>query len=290
VFPDYHPVIGQQILRGATISVGEIFKIHGCVSQPNSLVFTKADYDEFTKKKKYLSAKLLTYFSEHPLLFLGYGAGDPNIRAILSDIDEALPVSGGMISNVFLAEWRQAIPNTEYPAREKLIAIEASRSVRINGIEAQDFRWIFDALGSQQPLNGINPKVLRALLSRSYELVRTDIPRATVQADFKMLEHAVEDQEKFAKLFGLTTISNPSMVAANYPYTISDVAKKLGGNYWSVAQKYIDAIKAETNFDLKASDNKYHCAIKYGKGPIHKYSEDAIALLKKVKKGEPYEV
>jgi hypothetical protein len=73
------------------------------------------------KKKKYLSAKLLTYFSEHPLLFVGYGASDPNIRAILSVIDEALPVSGG------------------------LIAIEESLSVRINGIEAADFKWIFDA-------------------------------------------------------------------------------------------------------------------------------------------------
>jgi hypothetical protein len=29
--------------------------------------------------------------------------------------------------------------------RERLIAIEESRSVRINGIEAADFKWIFDA-------------------------------------------------------------------------------------------------------------------------------------------------
>jgi hypothetical protein len=202
VFTEYAPIIGQQIIRGTNL-IGEIFKIHGCVSNPSSLVFTKKDYEEFMKKKKYLSAKLLTYFSEHPLLFVGYGASDPNIRAILSDIDEALPVSGGMISNVFLAEWLPKITQAEYPSREKLIAIEDSRSVRINGIEATDFKWIFDAFGIQEPSIGVSPKVLRALLSRSYELVRHDIPRRAIEADFQMLEHAVEDQEKFAKLLEL---------------------------------------------------------------------------------------
>ncbi len=167
VFPEYTPIIGQQIIRGTSLSIGEIFKIHGCISAPTSLVVTQSDYDEFIKKKKYLSAKLLTYFSEHPLLFIGYSATDPNIRAILSDIDEALPVAGGVITNVYLAEWRESVPKTEYPAKEKLIAIEDGRSVRINGIETDNFRWIFDAFGSQQALNGISPKVLRSLLSRS---------------------------------------------------------------------------------------------------------------------------
>jgi hypothetical protein len=51
IFPDYHPIVGQQIIRGAAVSVGEIFKIHGCVSDPNSLVLTQSVYDGFTKKK-----------------------------------------------------------------------------------------------------------------------------------------------------------------------------------------------------------------------------------------------
>jgi hypothetical protein len=141
VFPDYSPIVGQQIIRGPIVSIGEIFKIHGCASQPGSLVFTKSDYDEFMRKKKYLSAKMLTYFSEHPLLFIGYSASDPNIRAILSDIDEAPPISGGIISNVFIAEWRRDIPKDEYPSREKLIAIEESRSIRVNAIETESFHW-----------------------------------------------------------------------------------------------------------------------------------------------------
>jgi hypothetical protein len=40
-FPDYQPVIGQNIIRSAQILTGEIFKIHGCMSDYQSLVFTQ---------------------------------------------------------------------------------------------------------------------------------------------------------------------------------------------------------------------------------------------------------
>jgi SIR2-like domain len=70
LFPEYQPIVGQQIIRSTILYVGEIFKIHGCVSNSPSLVFTEKDYNKFTNKKKYLSAKLLTFFSEHPLLFI----------------------------------------------------------------------------------------------------------------------------------------------------------------------------------------------------------------------------
>jgi hypothetical protein len=290
VFPEYQPIIGQKILTGEALSIGEIFKIHGCVSKPDSLVFTNTDYVEFTKKKKYLSAKLLTYFSEHPIVFVGYSAGDPNIRAILSDIDEALPTSGGLIANLFFVEWRESIPENEYPAKEKLIAIEDARSVRVRSIETSDFAWVFNTFGSQKALEGVSPKLLRALLSRSYQLVRHDIPRKTVQANFQMLEHAVEDANEFAKLFGITTIADPSTIGANYPYTLTALAKELGYKHWPKIQMIIDKIKSEKGIDIKSFDNKYHYALKYGKSVIHKYSVDAVKLMSSALKGADYTV
>lgn len=292
IFPDYQPIVGQQIIQGANLSVGEIFKIHGCVSDPNSLVFTENDYTQFIKRKKYLSAKLLTFFSEHPLLFIGYSASDPNIRAILSDIDEALPVSGGIIPNVYILEWRQNIPVNEYPNREKLIAIDDAKSVRIKAIETEDFTWVFNAFGSHQCLNAVSPKILRALFSRSYELVRHDIPRKVFEANFQMLESAVENQDDFAKLFGLTTVSDPSQLAAKYPYTLTQLSKKIKSkSTWYLGQKAIDAIRIAHNIDLKKSDNRYHCAVKFGEAePYHKYSDHALVLFKKVLAGEDYEL
>ncbi len=290
IFPEYLPIVGQEIIRGQSMSIGELFKIHGCVSRPDSLVFTQDDYDEFTRKKKYLSAKLLTFFSEHPLIFIGYSANDPNIQDILADIDEALPGTGGIIANVYVLEWRSSINPTETPTREKLIAIGGTKGVRIKSIETTDFLWAFEALGTQNFNPKVSVKLLRALMSRSYELVRTNIPRKSVDADFEMLEHALGSSMEFAKLFGISTLTDPSAISAKYPYTLTSLAKKLGySKGWSGAQKLIEQVQMDKGVNLKASDNKYHFALKYGTQPIHKYSDEMVALLKSVQSGTAYE-
>lgn len=297
IFPEYQPVVGQNIIHGAQVLFGEIFKIHGCVSDYNSLVFTRSDFDEFTRKKKYLSAKLLTYFSEHPLLFVGYSASDPNIRAILSDIDECIPrhgPPGTVVPNIYILEWQAVMASDYVPARERLIEIEGSRSVRIKSIETDNFGWVFSAFGTHQPLNAVSPKVLRALLHRSYDLVRHDIPRQRVEADFEMLERAVKTESAFAKLFGITTVNTASSNTANYPYTLTDLAEKLTGKkntYWAIAQQYIDLIRADKKIDIKKSDNRYHCATKTGKtSVVHKYSDHLFDLIQRIKRGENYEL
>lgn len=91
LFKDFEVMIGQEkMLLSNANSIFEIYKIHGCVSDPNSIVFTKDDYDYFDDKLKYLSSKLLTIFVEHPIIFIGYGMGDPNIQELFSAISECL--------------------------------------------------------------------------------------------------------------------------------------------------------------------------------------------------------
>lgn len=290
IFPDHQPIVGQQILKGQQICVGEIYKIHGCVSDYNTIVFTEKDYDEFAKKKKFLSAKLLTFFNEHPLIFVGYRAGDPNIRAILSDIDEALPEKGGVIPNVFILNWNPELDQDSWPARDKVIPTEGDREVRVKLIEASDFTWVFDAFAATPALQNVNPKVLRSLIARSYELVRHDIPKMTVQADFQMLSSSVEDAGTFAKLFGLATINDYTLAAVQHPYSPSEAAKKLGVKRWNKVNDLIAAVTAQTGVDIKSSDNRYHRANQHNKLIMHRYSDEAIALLKKVKDAQPYEV
>jgi len=180
IFPDFEAVIGQQILRANTFSVGELFKIHGSVSEPSSLVLTENDYEEFTRKKKYLSAKLLTFFAEHPLLFVGYSASDPNIKVILSDIDEILVTENSLIPNIYILERNTSIGENDYPQREKAIVIDENRNIRVKSISASNFNWVFESFVNNGAIEQINPKLLRALLARTYDLVRYDIPRKTV--------------------------------------------------------------------------------------------------------------
>ena len=91
VFKEFSVLIGQDSLLVAnSLNIFEIYKIHGCCSKPDSIVLTEEDYVNFDNKLKYLSAKLLTIFVEHPIIFIGYGLGDVNIRNIFSEIAECL--------------------------------------------------------------------------------------------------------------------------------------------------------------------------------------------------------
>ncbi|MCF6118420.1 SIR2 family protein [Mesorhizobium muleiense] len=290
IFPDHQRIIGQQILKGQHFSIGELFKIHGCVSDHESIVFTEADYNDFMKRKKFLSAKLLTFFNEHPLLFVGYNAGDPNIRTILSDIDQALPEKGGVIPNVFILQWNPELTDDSWPARDRVIPTEEDRNVRVKLIEASDFGWVFDAFAANPALNHVNTKVLRSLVARSYELVRHDIPKMTVEADFKMLSLAVEDSETFAKLFGIANINDYSAASAQFPFSPTEVGQALGGASWHLTNTLIEKVWAQRKVDLKATDNRYHRRERVNKTPFHKYSHDLIELLKKVRDGQEYDL
>lgn len=72
--------------------IAEIYKIHGSVQNPESIVINKADYQKFYDKGKYLAAKLMTIFMEYPIIFIGYSISDSDIQAILSDVVECLPL------------------------------------------------------------------------------------------------------------------------------------------------------------------------------------------------------
>lgn len=284
LFPNYEPIIGQKILRGNATSVGEIFKIHGCTTEPESLVLLTKDYDDFSSKQKYLSAKLLTYFAEHPLVFIGYSAKDPNIQAILSNIDEILSSENELIPNIYILNWQQEILGTMFPPREELISTGPHRSVRINSITASSFNWVFDAFGATSGIEKVNPKMLRALLARTYDLVRCDIPKKVIEVDYQALERAVCSDGVLAKLYGLTVISGPTGVNIAYPYTLTGVGKKLGYNGWHNANILLNLIKQEKGINIKTSDNRYHIAIMSGETTkTHKYSEELIDILLKVK-------
>ncbi|KQQ72391.1 hypothetical protein ASF70_12720 [Rhizobium sp. Leaf321] len=290
IFPDHERIIGQQILKGQQVCVGEVYKIHGCVTDYNSLVFTATDYEEFAKKKKFLSAKLLTFFNEHPLIFLGYNAGDPNIRGILSDIDQALPDKGGVIPNVYILQWNPDLTADSWPAKDKVIPTEDDRNVRVKLIEASDFKWVFDAFAANPALNHVNPRVLRSLIARSYDLVRHDIPKMTVEADFQMLNSAVESSESFAKLFGIANISDYTTASAQHPLSATEVGKMLGTGSWHITNHLIDTIEKQTGTNIKKSDNRYHRSDKINTTKFHKYSNEAVELLKKVRDAQEYVV
>lgn len=286
LFSDYAPIIGQQVIRHSYMSIGEVFKIHGCISDPGSLVLTDEDYTKFSNDKKYLSAKMFTFFVEHPLLFIGYSAGDENIRAILEEIDHMLPDGEGLIENIYILEWMNGIKDHSYPPRDKYIDIGNGKTIRIKSITADSFEWVFKAFKSEAPLEKVNVKLLRSISHRVVDLVRKDAAKNIVEINFEMLNHALEHPEDFAKVFGIAAMSDPTLLNIMYPFSPTAAAKQLGYTDWNYMYQLIEKLKEMKGFDMKASDNNYHVKIPNGaKAVIRRYSQAAVDLLAKVRDG-----
>lgn len=291
LFPEYRPIVGQMVLRADPTVIGDILKIHGCVTEPESLVLTRQDYDVFIARRKYLSAKLLAYFAEHPLLFVGYSINDPNIQNILADIDEIVAPNGELIPNIYFLRWEQDVEDSSKLSTETVISIGNGRHIRIKEIVATDFAWVFKAFSHGSTIEPMDVRVLRNLLSRVQRLVRTTIPTGEVRVDYNTLEGLLEKDGEIEKVIGICSIDDPSQVNADYRYLPSQLAETLGCRSCYHLNKLIEKVKTEKGIDIKASDNRYHIGIKTGRRNVtHKYTDAAIELLRKVSDDEEYVV
>jgi len=196
IFEGYEPIIGEKVIRYNLNMVGEIFKIHGSTDEPTTIVLTADDYENYRQKKKYITAKLLTYLAEHPVFVFGYGFGDPNVKEIIEDVGEIIGGEERLIANIFYVQWQSDISSIE-KLREEYVVGTSERQYRVRAIVADNFDWIYRAIGQERELGSINTRVLRAVASRMYKLIRTDIPRKQFEVDYNTLEGVV-DSEKWS--------------------------------------------------------------------------------------------
>ena len=291
IFDEHQKIVGQQVIRANYTSYGEILKIHGCYEDSNSIVLTHEDYEYFNEKKKYLSSKLLTYFAEHPLFFLGYSLTDQNIINILSDIDEILTSKGELVPNIYMVIFDREFDESKNYSKEKLIALNENKNIRIKVIYANEYDWVYIAIAQLSPKITISPKILRSLLSRTYKMVTSDIPKRELDFNFKILSEVSNDDSKLLTLFGLGTLDNGQHINASFCYTLTELAEKLGYARWHSVHSLITEIFEEKGVNIKDTDNKYHLRIKSGQSSeFRKYSQDALVLLEKVKNKLPYEL
>ncbi|EQC0825030.1 SIR2 family NAD-dependent protein deacylase [Escherichia coli] len=290
IFDNYQPIVGHNVVTVNYTTYGEIMKIHGSSKEPESIIITNEDYVEFYKRKKYISAKLLTYFVEHPLFFIGYSINDENIKAILSDIDEIIAPNNALIPNIYLVSFSPECEGTGSHQKEILIGVGENKSIRIKVIYANDFGWIYDALSSNTPEISVNPKLVRALLARTYTFASQSLVKQELPYDFEMLKNIAEQDNVLAKLYGIAELNNGQALNASYPYTISELAKLLDMGSWHYVHKVLERIHKETGFNIKSSDNNYHVLVKTGKEGVHKYSPAAFELIKKILNGQKYKL
>lgn len=286
LFEGYEAIVGENVLKYNSYSFGEIYKIHGSVSEPETMVLTEDDYKTFVDRKQYLSAKLLTYFIEHPIFIFGYGFQDPNIQAIIENVGKIISSDSGTIRNIYYVNWDALAAEKTDLQSEHLIASNG-QNFRVKAIVTDSFDWIFRALAVDGELKSVNTKLVRALAARAFKLIRNDIPKGQVNVNYEVLERVAELDSELPTLLGITQSDNMN---AQYPFVITQIAEMLGYQSWNPINKIILQIKKETEVDIKASDNKYHCRVKTGKKSYTpKYSHLAVDLIKKVHAQQSYE-
>lgn len=179
LFPDYQPYIGQaQLLFNTSYGVGEIYKIHGCVSDPKSLVLTQSDYDSYYQRNAYLSAKLLTVFLEHPIIFMGYSLQDSNIRRLFSDIAQCLDEAQlRTLSKRIIFIQRTNSERTEGMSGYRVDM--GSKSIEFSRVVVSDFTQVYQAIASLKVTYA--PRILRQLKQDVYDLVTSTVPKERIR-------------------------------------------------------------------------------------------------------------
>lgn len=179
LFPDHEPYIGQnQLLFNQSYGVGEIYKIHGCVSDPASLVLTQSDYEAYSSRNAYLSAKLMTIFLEHPIIFIGYSITDANIRMIFKDIANCLNSSQlATLSDrlIFVQRSKAGRPEGISTVRDSF----GTKFLEFKQVVLPDFTPLYKAIATLR--SSYPPKVLRKLKKDVYELVQSTSPKERIR-------------------------------------------------------------------------------------------------------------
>lgn len=179
LFPEHVSYIGQnELLFNQSYGVGEIYKIHGCVSDPASLVLTQSDYEGYRSRNAYLAAKLMTIFLEHPIIFLGYSITDSNIRMIFNDISNCLTESQlATLSErlIFVQRTKEGRPEGISTIRDNF----GPRVIESKRVVLSDFSKLYKAIAGMR--SSYPPKILRKLKKDLYDLVLSSSPKERIR-------------------------------------------------------------------------------------------------------------
>lgn len=230
---DYKVFVGQEELIFSNLQgIAEIYKIHGCCNNPESIVIDEKDYKNFAEKGKYLAAKIMTLFMEHPVIFIGYSMSDENIRNILENISACLSRENikKLKNRLFFVEWN---PQKNTPEiSESIISFDKNKQIVMTRIELNDFSIIYNAIlktNSKYPVS-----MLRRLKESVYNLVLTSEPTETLKVAYWNLKDD-SDLDKLEFVLGVGVSSN-------------DFSKK--GYMGITAQElFLDVIFDNQNFD-----------------------------------------
>ncbi len=254
IFDEFSVFIGQDgLFSSRNHGIAEIYKIHGCASEPNSLILTSEDYELFRKKNPYLSSKLLTIFIEHPIIFLGYSLTDPHILEILEEIVECFPESkmDALKENIIFVEW---CANSEEPTITESIIL---KTLPVKLIRANSYIDIFEVLSESK--RRIPAHIFRQIKDELYELVVTNDPKGKLYVKNADDLDGSEGQQDFVVGYGaisevkkLEAVAKQGIVGVTREDIVRDVIFDSGGYQENdiLHEAFPNLIKGQVNIPI----------------------------------------
>lgn len=201
LFPDHTVYIGQkELLFSNTMNIGEIYKIHGCCSAPDSLVLTDSDYHDYNNRNAYLASKLITIFVEHPVVFIGYSISDKNIRDLLKSISLCIGRENidKLRDNLIFIDRNEPVGG---PTIETSYLQFDSIQIPVKVVKTKNYTPVYDAIAQFE--RKLPARVLRFCKERVYEIVKGQNPDKKIAVvDYDQ----IQDKSDIEIVFGLGVI------------------------------------------------------------------------------------
>ena len=166
---EFTPLIGNDILLSNPY--GSVYKIHGCVDDPEKIIITSDDYSHFNKRYELIRAQLLSLFIHNPIIFMGYNIGDENIKNILKTIftyvEPNTEQAEKIRSNFLLVEYDKDSTNSDVCEHD--IDMEGFSTIRINKIKTDNYIQIYEALSKLQlPISAMDVRKVQSIVKEIY--------------------------------------------------------------------------------------------------------------------------
>lgn len=191
-FQGFEKFVGQnQLIFSAIQGVAEIYKIHGSMEEPNSIIINEQDYLEFEKRSAYLAAKLMTIFMEYPIIFIGYSISDSNILGNIKAIVNCLNVEQlKMLEDRFVfIEYKTGVVGAE--VTPYTIMVE-EKPLTMKKIVLEDFMLLYKALENKRAKLPV--RILRRFKQEIYNYTITNEPTTNLRVA-SIDDNRVADEE-----------------------------------------------------------------------------------------------
>lgn len=136
----------------------EIYKIHGSVTDPSSIIITKDDYKRYDQNSILVTAKIMSSMVDSPILFLGYSMTDRNVLKMLNDFSTQLPQEGlsKSANRILIVDWDKEINTLQ---ETQMTSTENGKNFSYTLIKTDNYKSLFAKLQSID--EGVSPYEVR---------------------------------------------------------------------------------------------------------------------------------